>query len=536
MPAPETAPQSSQPASGAAPRAALAWALVAAVTAFAFQATIARTTGLIDDGGITLRYAERVATGAGFDYDPVGAINGASNPLYTLLLAGLLRLGIAPWMAVQAIGITCMAAAAGLLTHALVRYHCAAAAVFAFGALVTNNFLTSHLVTGLEAPLTILLVTALFQALHSRSQVWVGLCLGLLVANKVDGGAAALAFAAAFALAERRFPWRATAVAVATSLPIFAVLWINFGTLVPGAAATKIAVHESAHFDRTWVLDGLLAQGHPARLLYLAAGSTLLLLARRTRSIPLLTIGGWLSIHVAAYSLIDLGDPYPWYLVAPLVLLIPLAALLLERVLEVGLTPLPQRFRAGVGLGLVTVLSALAFRGSLTKLVLPGGGPDYLHPFTLSDLARQSTGAWLAANTSGTELFSSPFGLPAYEYGGPVYDPTGLNNVLDDSRNQAALYHITEVLEGPPAGLNHNCRLVVFFRFGEDSMGYAIHAARGSEVLASGVTFLPGVEERAPTPLDPAALKGASDRVRRRIAAWNDQVLSGNCPDWAGAQ
>lgn len=42
---------------------------------------------LYDDAAITLRYAWRIAHGDGFTYNPGDRTDGASAPLYTLVLA-----------------------------------------------------------------------------------------------------------------------------------------------------------------------------------------------------------------------------------------------------------------------------------------------------------------------------------------------------------------------------------------------------------------------------------------------------------------
>ncbi len=48
---------------------------------------------LIDDAAISFRYAHRLAQGKGFTYNDHEHVIGASNPLYTLVLAGFATAG-----------------------------------------------------------------------------------------------------------------------------------------------------------------------------------------------------------------------------------------------------------------------------------------------------------------------------------------------------------------------------------------------------------------------------------------------------------
>ena len=63
----------------------------------------------LDDAAITFRYAERLASGAGFSYSDGQRLLGASNPLYTLILAGLAAAGASPPNAALVLGLVCCA-------------------------------------------------------------------------------------------------------------------------------------------------------------------------------------------------------------------------------------------------------------------------------------------------------------------------------------------------------------------------------------------------------------------------------------------
>jgi hypothetical protein len=64
---------------------------------------LAQTGVTYEDSLISLRYAENLAAGRGLVYNPGEPVFGASTPLYVLLLAALVRLGL-PWAARPAPG------------------------------------------------------------------------------------------------------------------------------------------------------------------------------------------------------------------------------------------------------------------------------------------------------------------------------------------------------------------------------------------------------------------------------------------------
>src|SRR5262245_1585269 len=85
----------------------------AALVAAAFHL---RTGFLNDDALITVRYADRLAHGAGFTYNDGERVLGTSTPLWTLVLAGASAIGLPPvaaatWLGVLAFGWTAAATA-----------------------------------------------------------------------------------------------------------------------------------------------------------------------------------------------------------------------------------------------------------------------------------------------------------------------------------------------------------------------------------------------------------------------------------------
>jgi hypothetical protein len=127
-------------------------------------------------------------------------------------------------------------------------------------------------------------------------------------------------------------------------------------------------------------------------------------------------------------------------------------------------------------------------------------------------------GAWLRKHTSATELMVSPWGLPSYEYGGPVYDPTLLNSEKDLERYRSARYYVREVLDGTPRGRDLGGEMVALFRCSQTAVGYALYARRDSEIVRSGFVHLarpqPGQKLSRLSSKD---LKASSRRMANRL-------------------
>jgi hypothetical protein len=140
--------------------------------------------------------------------------------------------------------------------------------------------------------------------------------------------------------------------------------------------------------------------------------------------------------------------------------------------------------------------------------------PHLIASWATWDLARQSAGAWLREHTTGTELFATFEGLPAFEYAGPCYDFSSLNSVKDERRRRSAAYQ----LDGP-LPLEENAlpmdergtgrKLVATFRYDTADKFYLLYAKPGSEIDSNGMrNFL------FPTPTLWAGAPGLQPRQR----------------------
>src|SRR5919108_3540092 len=97
----------------------LAVGALVALWFLAAELRIAGQVGLpLDDSWIHLRFAENLATGHGFAINPGVPVAGSTAPLWTLLLAAAITLGLPGLVAAKTLGVAAYAAT-GLLTRRL---------------------------------------------------------------------------------------------------------------------------------------------------------------------------------------------------------------------------------------------------------------------------------------------------------------------------------------------------------------------------------------------------------------------------------
>jgi hypothetical protein len=224
--------------------------------------------------------------------------------------------------------------------------------------------------------------------------------------------------------------------------------------------------------------------------------------------VPTLTILIWFVLHVGVYSLVDLGDPYPWY-VAPLVMHLTILA-------SVGVGWILQRLGRWA-----SVLGAACALASLGAAPLAAGSDLPSHVRT--DLARLVAGTWLRAHAAPDEGVITYNGLSAFAFGGPVFDPSGLNSRADSPLRASANYWIIEEGAAAPEG---SWVLVARFRLAEagdpplargGAIGFEVWAHPDSRIARSGVGH--GVEGRTDSSVDPAAVPLTSRAWRAYLEA-----------------
>lgn len=369
MPLPNPAPPPGEPR----PRAGRLWAPLALILSIPVALlTLLRVT-IIDDAYISYRYAANLAAGKGLVFNGGERVEGATNLLWTLLLAPASALGLGveavAALAGVALGLAAVAGAWGICARLGVPSRLAALAL-----LVVACYPGFWLVmaNGLEAGLfALLLVQTVFLIVAGRPLFLAGLTGGLLFLTRPES-VVVVPICAAYLLWAERGSGRDVRGALSRLLPLlapwFAVVagataWrlLYYGALVPNSITAK----SLGSFDLRQVLINL-AGGTLYLLQFLLSAAPLTLgaalalwLAPRRRYLLLLAL---LILAQVVAILGNGGDWMPHYrLLAPYVpLLAILAALGLQEAVERGIVPTPLRRPAPAALALLAVVVLMA--------------------------------------------------------------------------------------------------------------------------------------------------------------------------------
>ena len=217
--------------------APLTWLLLA-------TAAVVRLRGwTVDDFYITYRYAENLAGGGGFVYNPGERVFGLSDPGLGLVLALLRCITRAPveWLAAALFGASLVGCATLLLREGAGTGR-SWETILGGSFLVTSSFLWSN--QGAAAPLTLLALLA--AAWIADRRPWLaGLLAGFAVWLRPDAAVGAALLLLLLLLDRQRLPWR-TGIATAAMIALGLLLaWGWFGTPLPGTLHAKIEMAQA---------------------------------------------------------------------------------------------------------------------------------------------------------------------------------------------------------------------------------------------------------------------------------------------------
>ena len=444
--------------------------LVAAVAAWS---AVASFEGYVfEDSYITYRYADNLAEGQGFVFNPGERVLGTSTPLWTLLLAAGKRLTgqeipvLAGWLFAAAW------VAFALLGAALIRSRGRgnAGALFALACLWGAGGIL--LVWGMETALDVALLFAALAAARARREGLLGLLLGLAMITRFDTVLFAGLLLALVAWSERRVPWRPFLVATAVVLPWLIFSQLYFGAPFPHTLSAK------AHDETTQAyLRGAVRQTG------LAFFTPLLRFGRVPAAgyLPLVWLALMLPIPLALRRL-GRGEPRLLVLV-----LFPLALWFAYGLIG---PPVEHTWHMLPGMFLLVAAAALAW-GSLFP------GLEASRPVTLTAIALLLVSAVLLPGAAARERSGVEQGS---EYGRRVVLKDELAGVIDALGLNAASLAVGEV---GYLGYRSGCRMI-------DASGLITPGIRGHGPL----------EER--TSLEQLAAGWSPDLFAMPTAGWPD--------------
>lgn len=362
--------------------AAIAMTIVAAMA-------LALSSLTLDDAYITYRYAQHLAEGYGLGaWNHTGPhVEGYSSPLWVVLLAAAVRVGVDPQVASKILSLLAALATLAALFRQRDDSHAVLTGVFLAVYLPFILYTTS----GMEAVVFTSLVTL---ALVGPAE-WQPVVGPLLIATRPEGALVA-------GLNVLTMPWRGdrwrsvVATAITTGMMFVLILchrWLTYGVLVPNTYYAKVAGGGMGHLVIGLVYVGGWIVTHIVPAVFLAIGAVVVARAGDRRGLTCLLLLGTYVVYMASAG----GDPptaFPLWRqfvhIAPAWLLVTMTGV----VSIVG----SRRWRqVGVAVGLALAADA----GVLIAQVQSGSGPrpgvaDY--------------NAWIASISDPTTTISSSYG------------------------------------------------------------------------------------------------------------------------------
>jgi hypothetical protein len=396
------------------------------VLAVAVRWIILRAThSTTEDFLITLRYAENLAAGRGFVYNPGEPVLGTTTPLYALLLglASVVRLDattVGKSLNILADGITVwlICRIAARLGHARSGW---------LGGLLyaTTSTPISVSIGGMETALVTCAGMAVLTAFVEKRPGAFAASSALLFLLRIDGLLLVAILGAAWALQQRRgglapparLSHRSAVLFLALTLPWVLFATAYFGSPLPASMLAKLAVYER-------IRPGVLPNLGEFRLQF-AAGPLRILLT------CLFVVGAfhtwvshkslraalaWTGIYYAA-MLVSRVPAFGWYFLPPL----PLYNLCIGLGLAIAVRRVGVRVgHAAAVAGLVAM--ALPFTWHLRSITR-----DIASAQRLEDEVRRPLGQWLAFHAdTGDTIMLEPIGYIGYYSRLRVLDMIGL--------------------------------------------------------------------------------------------------------------
>ncbi len=395
-----------------------------------------------DDAFIAFRYARNFARGLGLVFNPGERVEGYTNFLWTVLMAGAARAGLDIPSAAQALGAAFSLATLGLVAF-FGRRGLQWIALLPVALLCVSESWAAWAVGGLEnVPAAFFVVLALwfFWSYLDQGTLqplrWAAVACSLAAMTHPTHLLVAGVLGAALALEARRGrrPWlhgaQFAAVVAALYGTYFIWRWIYYGALLPNTFYAKVGVN-SAMLARGLAYFASMLQAFP--LLLVAAVATGAAAGRDIR-VAILTV---LVLSYTAYAIWIGGEAFPALrlFVVPL----PIACLLAAS----GVARLAPRLRLGAALVLVAGTATAAYLHPRLRQLDIAVANDNL---TMAETA----GRWMKQNfVPGAVLAFSGAGVVPFYGEMPFIDTLGLT---DAHIAHTAAQHLGQGMAGHERG------------------------------------------------------------------------------------
>jgi hypothetical protein len=201
-----------------------------------------------DDSFITFRYAENIASGKGFVYNEGERVLGTTTPLYTVLLALLVKLGLPIVLVARMIniGTDCLT---GTLIFLLLREFKLGVAAFAAFFYVLFPRVIVWSIAGMETSLFVFFITASLYFYYKENFNLTFLFLGSTFLTRVDGVILGLAILVDFVLRYKKFPTKMVLGSLGVVLPWLVFSFVYFGSPIPNSVVGKKALYSGTVWE-----------------------------------------------------------------------------------------------------------------------------------------------------------------------------------------------------------------------------------------------------------------------------------------------
>jgi hypothetical protein len=392
-----------------------------------------------DDPFITYRYAQNLASGLGFVYNPGERVLSTTTPLFALLLSALGFVWPDLPRLANLVGAASLAAG-GLLLWDLAGAWKSPLVGWA-GLALYPTFHLAILTLGSETPLYLALCLAAFAAYARQRYPLAALAASLAVLARPDGALVAVLLAGDFLLKRRRpVPWRSLAIFGAVLLPWVVFAWLYFGSPLPATLAAK--QHQGAMAISQRFASGFLTilGWYTSWPYLLEAALALLGVAFAFRRRAWLLFLAWPVIYFAAYAALGVSR-YFWYY-APLVpgfvvavglgisALGGLAGSAKNQRSAISGQPSAAGRQSATAMGGAGTLLPVLLAAALLAALLFGQGRSLWRQRGVADeryAIYRAAGEWLRANTSPAEAVGAlEVGILGYYARRPIVDFAGL--------------------------------------------------------------------------------------------------------------
>lgn len=382
---------------------------------------------LMDDAFISFRYAANLAAGHGLVFNPGEPVEGYTNFLWTVIMAGCIWLGFDVELSAIALSALCTLGTLALLIWLGLRLVGDSTAGPLLALLPAALFVAlgaqaRYIVAGMETPLfTLLLAAALATLLGPRRPVLTGLLFGLAALTRPEGvlyAALAFGYLAIGARWSRRQLLLCGAIVGALVAAQLAWRLAYYGYPLPNTYYAKTAGFATERLVRGLVvLRQLLAENALWPLLLLALPALI-----RPRQPLFWLLGAWVGATLMYFVYVG-GDFLVWFGPRFLMPVLPALLLLVAGGIAALLGRVTHRASRASALAL---LFALTLGGHLLWNAWPAQF-HRLEPFAAQMRAWRELGLWMRANLApGTTIATDAAGLIPFFSRLPSIDMFGL--------------------------------------------------------------------------------------------------------------